>query len=188
MEELLKLQDMDFVRASYRALLGREPDADGLVNYVDQIRRGVAKEQVIRELVLSPEGSTREFAMTGLLQAVDAAAPADPPGALSRYVVRLLGLQDVARIRSLEKTVRAIENRLHRMHAETVPRTQSDGASQVAHRPDSPATRLADTAGACSANRSMRSSNPGTMPPDVHAIHQSLRASAAAFERIDAER
>jgi len=45
----------DFVGAAYRAVLGREPDADGLAFYAAQIEGGLPREEMFDCLLASPE-------------------------------------------------------------------------------------------------------------------------------------
>ncbi|CAL1241109.1 DUF4214 domain-containing protein [Candidatus Methylocalor cossyra] len=47
--------DADFLRAAYRALLGREPDAGGLAFYLERLRAGMLREEVVQALKNSPE-------------------------------------------------------------------------------------------------------------------------------------
>lgn len=57
--QLLACSDEAFVHAAYRALLGREADPEGLGNYLEELRTGVAKEDVLASLVESREGRAR---------------------------------------------------------------------------------------------------------------------------------
>src|SRR5882762_2321065 len=54
--DLLACDDYSFVRRAYRVSLGREPDPGGLANYLDRLRSGTPKLQVLSELAQSPEG------------------------------------------------------------------------------------------------------------------------------------
>ena len=54
--DLLACDDYSFVRRAYWVLLGREPDPGGLANYLDRLRSGTPKLQVLSELAQSPEG------------------------------------------------------------------------------------------------------------------------------------
>jgi hypothetical protein len=51
--------DYSFVRRAYWVLLGREPDPGGLTNYLDRLRSGTPKLQVLSELAQSPEGKAK---------------------------------------------------------------------------------------------------------------------------------
>ena len=54
-DEILSLYDRPFIAAAYLALLGREIDNDGGRFYLDRLRSGVSREQVLWELIQSPE-------------------------------------------------------------------------------------------------------------------------------------
>jgi hypothetical protein len=58
-EALLELDDEAFVRAAYEALLDRAPDPEGLGNYVEQLRDGMPKVELLASLALSDEGVAR---------------------------------------------------------------------------------------------------------------------------------
>ncbi len=66
LETLLGYDDERFVHCAYRLLLGREADAEGLNNYVAEVRSGVPKQQIVMELALSPEGTSRMTDVPGL--------------------------------------------------------------------------------------------------------------------------
>jgi GT2 family glycosyltransferase len=55
-QELLHLEDQAFVEQAYVEALGRASDAAGLKNYLERIRGGVSKAQVLAELRDSDEG------------------------------------------------------------------------------------------------------------------------------------
>lgn len=59
LEELLACEDYPFIRRAYWVLLGREPDPGGLANYLDRLRSGTPKVQVLAELARSPEGRAK---------------------------------------------------------------------------------------------------------------------------------
>ena len=71
--ELLACDDYPFIRRAYWSLLGREPDPGGLANYLDRLRSGTPKLQVLSELANSSEGQTKGGLAVG---AVPAEAPA----------------------------------------------------------------------------------------------------------------
>jgi hypothetical protein len=47
--------DTDFATSLYRSILQREPDAEGHRNWVNSMRGGMAREEVIRRFFSSPE-------------------------------------------------------------------------------------------------------------------------------------
>lgn len=54
-EQLLDLSDVQFVQAAYREILKREPDAIGERTYVEHLRRGLGKVEMLRGLADSAE-------------------------------------------------------------------------------------------------------------------------------------
>jgi uncharacterized protein DUF4214 len=106
LKALLELPDKDFVVAAYHAMLGRAPDPGGLENYVSQVRSGIDKAQILAELAQSPEGRTKFRDIPGLNETI--AEYQGAPSLLGRIYRRLLG----ARIRSTERSLRVIDNRL----------------------------------------------------------------------------
>ena len=68
------VEDEKMVAALYRGLLGREPDDDGLVHYVEELRQHNDHDRVVRSFVESPEFRGR--CQTGeLMYALDRAPP-----------------------------------------------------------------------------------------------------------------
>lgn len=67
LEQLLALSDAGFVRAAYKAVLGREPDATGAAFYLSALRNGqIGKKQVVAALRFSNEGRLRGSKIPGL--------------------------------------------------------------------------------------------------------------------------
>lgn len=74
LEELLGWSDADFVRCAYVTMLGRQPEDGGEGYYLDRIRRGHSKLQVLWELRRSPEGKAHDPGISGLDRALRRAA------------------------------------------------------------------------------------------------------------------
>jgi hypothetical protein len=72
LEQLLSLDDADFLVAAYRTVLGRDPDAEGLAHYRAALERGRPRLQVLWTLRASPEGRDRELSVPGLDEALRA--------------------------------------------------------------------------------------------------------------------
>ena len=85
--ELLRFDDLDFVRCAYVTLLGRQPDLSGQANYAGQIRAGCSKYHVLEQLRRSPEAKHHDPGIAGLDRALQRAAWERRPllGALSRF-------------------------------------------------------------------------------------------------------
>jgi GT2 family glycosyltransferase len=56
LHDLLRLPDAAFVEAAYRMVLGRPVDASGRANYLQELRAGVGRLEVLNELLQSAEG------------------------------------------------------------------------------------------------------------------------------------
>jgi hypothetical protein len=76
MSRLLAYDDVSFVQFAYQLLLGREPDAEGLETYIERLRTGVSKTEIISELMRSSEGMAR-----GIQGSMEAGALEAPVGA-----------------------------------------------------------------------------------------------------------
>ena len=90
---LLAQDDVPFVHAAYLALLGREPDADGVSHYVAQLRSGRRKIEILKQLRRSAEGREYDASMPGLDKAISLANLARLPliGIIVRWAKGLEG-------------------------------------------------------------------------------------------------
>jgi len=68
LEELLSLSGPAFIEAAYRRLLGRSPDGLGGRYYLDQLRSGCPKENILFQLSRSREGRARGTVLKGLVR------------------------------------------------------------------------------------------------------------------------
>ena len=68
--ELLAWHDLDFVRCAYVTVLGRQPDPIGEAYYVDRIRRGHSKLEILQQLRRSPEGPKHDPGIAGFDRAL----------------------------------------------------------------------------------------------------------------------
>lgn len=86
--ELLCFNDLDFVRCAYVTVLGRQPDLPGQEHYVEQIRAGFSKYDVLGRLRMSPEAKHHDPGIAGFDRALKRAAWERRPllGALSRLL------------------------------------------------------------------------------------------------------
>lgn len=65
--ELLYFSDLDFVKNCYRVILNREPDLEGLNNYISKLRSGkLHKIDIIGRLCLSKEAKLNNIKIVGL--------------------------------------------------------------------------------------------------------------------------
>lgn len=103
--ELLAWNDLDFVRCAYVTILGRQPDPRGENYYVERIRSGRSKEEVLWQLRRSTEGQSHDPGIAGLDRALKKAARARRPFTGSIFRALFGGEDDqplVRRIRRLE--------------------------------------------------------------------------------------
>lgn len=70
LSELLALHDQQFVRGAYKTLLGRSPDPEGFEYYLDRVRTGFSKIQIVTQLCLSNEGKAYSSDLPGLNAAI----------------------------------------------------------------------------------------------------------------------
>ena len=59
LSDLMTYEDQEFVGLAYRAVLGRAADPSGLAHYVDMLRHGAGKLEIVRILRTSDEGRAR---------------------------------------------------------------------------------------------------------------------------------
>jgi Domain of unknown function (DUF4214) len=113
-DELLALDDVAFVDCAYKTLLGRPPDALGVVHYLQLIRSGAAKMRIVSGLCLSEEGRKRKSRLRGLKRAIlrYGLARSRLVGWLYRPIAQVEGETPV------ERRLRAVENTLVRMAQE----------------------------------------------------------------------
>ena len=70
LDEILALGDEAFVYAAYRAVLGRHPDSEGFAYYLNRIRSGVGKLEILGQLRASKEGAKYAANVPGLNEAL----------------------------------------------------------------------------------------------------------------------
>lgn len=99
-DDFLAYHDEDFIRNAYRALLGREPDAEGATRYLARLRSGqLSRIEVLGRIHHSPEGKAAGVRVEGLLVpfAVRTARRVPVLGRLLGIVQYLWRLPDLAR-------------------------------------------------------------------------------------------
>jgi FkbM family methyltransferase len=117
--QLLNWEDQDFVRCAFVTVLGRQPDAAGENYYLDRIRNGHSKLEVLWQLRQSAEGRRHDPGIAGFDRALKRAA-------WSRK--RLIGMPMRAIMGGevddrIERMRRSLKNELRiiRKHVETRP-------------------------------------------------------------------
>lgn len=69
-DEITAHSEQFFIRCAYLSILGREPDEDGLENYLKQLGEGISKRDIVAELSLSREGRIHKPNINGLDSAI----------------------------------------------------------------------------------------------------------------------
>ena len=70
LKALLQLHDQQFVKCAYLTLLRRQPDAEGFNYYLDRVRAGVPKIQILGQFLDSLEARANGVKLPGLREAV----------------------------------------------------------------------------------------------------------------------
>ncbi len=120
LDELLSWHDVDFVRCAYVTLLGRQPDPEGEAECVVQLRRGISKMTILRQLRRSSEARAHDPGIEGLDRELRKHRNATTPffGAFFRAIAAREG--DTKR----ERQTRTFENRFRTL-AESANAMQS---------------------------------------------------------------
>ncbi len=58
--EIFRLDEKQFIEASYQILLGREGDEDGISFYLDRLQRGITRTNIFMDLLYSKESRFRQ--------------------------------------------------------------------------------------------------------------------------------
>jgi GT2 family glycosyltransferase/ubiquinone/menaquinone biosynthesis C-methylase UbiE len=69
-DDLLLIDDHAFVLGAYQALLGRQPDAEGLKHYLHALRQGEPRLQILHDMRHSTEGRERSPQLRGFDEAM----------------------------------------------------------------------------------------------------------------------
>jgi glycosyltransferase involved in cell wall biosynthesis len=98
-----------FVHCAYWAILGRSPDSNGLESYLESVRSGIAKVEILAQLKRSDEGKSRWAQIARMNKAIRRHKQMQLPlvGGALRFVLQKSGNRV-----SLE-LLRSIENSLH---------------------------------------------------------------------------
>ena len=112
-ESLLALPDEVFVTQSYRIILNRDPDPEGLRYYCNRLRLGFAKEQVLMQLKQSIEAQGKKCELDGLEKTIARYRVGRRPviGWFYRWI------HGDAGCRRLNKHLLAVEHQVQALHA-----------------------------------------------------------------------
>ncbi len=148
LDDLLVLNDADFVQAAYRSLLHREPDVSGEQNYIGMLRSGHDKVRILRGMARSEEGRRAGVEVPGLRFAMAKSAISRLPfvGALVGFVTLLVQQptprdaaaayrsQSTGMHRAILEATGEIENTLWQLHQRQIEMEHS-----LRHLTDQPA-------------------------------------------------
>ena len=70
LNELMAYQDQDFINCAYLTILKRSPDSAGMKYYLNRLRIGVPKIQILDQLLNSKEVISKVNVLPGLLEAI----------------------------------------------------------------------------------------------------------------------
>jgi FkbM family methyltransferase len=131
---LLAPHDAEFIWTAYEAVLGRAPDPEGSAYYLNRLRSGVHKLEILKQLSRSSEG--REFipGVAGLDRAIKRHRLATLP-VIGWLVRRLTGAEGNS---ATHRRLRILANDLGRLGAEQVAamRTVQELVARAVARPD----------------------------------------------------
>lgn len=130
LSELLALHDQQFVRGAYKTLLGRSPDPEGFQYYLDRVRTGFSKTQIVAQLCLSHEGKTYASKLPGL----DAAIEKHQKGQRSLIGFLFNLFNGTEGNTPTERKIRAIENQMFLFNEKSLERfNQIEAAIATLH-------------------------------------------------------
>jgi hypothetical protein len=124
-DDLLAREDVAFIEMAFLTLLGRPPDPQGGVSYLQLLRAGATKMRIVRGLCRSREGSGRKCSLPGLSAAIFRHWLANNP--LTGWLYRAIRTGDADS--PVECRLRRIENILMRT---IVERKRVDGELDAA--------------------------------------------------------
>ncbi|PUE13570.1 glycoside hydrolase family 99-like domain-containing protein [Limnohabitans sp. WS1] len=69
-QQIIAQEGNQFIRIAYLQLLGREPDADGMIYYYQRLKKGVSKMEILAQLRFSKEGKKFNAKIGGIGKAL----------------------------------------------------------------------------------------------------------------------
>ncbi len=121
--DLAAFDDREFIRVAYRALLRHSPDPRGEESYLQRLRNGTHKAEILARLRWSHEGRTQKVHVRGMIGPLALAALAYVPllGALVQWCVAIVTLPSALYVlRFRQEKLRAHLNRsLERLERKT---------------------------------------------------------------------
>ena len=126
LNDFMHLHDKEFVHAAYLAVIRRAPDPTGTEYYINRIRRGVSRENILAQLMKSAEAKQFKTKIGGLPSYIllDKLLGIPVLGGL------LSGLLYIFTVKSRLKDKRALENHLYRITDERPGNTERNHADK----------------------------------------------------------
>lgn len=75
LNDLLEQSDSEFINHCFRKLLGRQPDLEAAQFYLQQLKKGISKKQIVSEIRVSDEGRRRRVTIVGFEELVPLLVP-----------------------------------------------------------------------------------------------------------------
>lgn len=107
LEDLLRLNDIEFIEHAYRAILNRVPDANGLQYYLGRLRLGYSKLGILRQIKRSTEARSSNREVRGM-ERIKLTKWSHLP-----FVGRFIALFDADADNESRRRIRRIENSLY---------------------------------------------------------------------------
>jgi O-antigen biosynthesis protein len=113
LDDLLELEDEQFIVCAYLTLLGRPPDSEGFKYYCRRLHNGVSKLGILKQIVDSSEAKSANKKLPGLLEALAKERRLNVP--VLGSLLRLLSGQ--RRNSTSAQILRVVANRIYRLDA-----------------------------------------------------------------------
>lgn len=113
-DEIIALHDDDFINTAYRLLLKRNPDPEGFQYYLNRIRKGIKKIDILDQLRTSSEGKKYSKSLVGLDNVIRQYKRSQWP------IVG--GLLTSNQTKAMQLKLQALKNKLYNMNADRTSR------------------------------------------------------------------
>ena len=111
-EELAALHDESFIHAAYLAVLQRAPDPDGWVYYLNRLRKGIDKLEILSQLRRSTEGKLQNPKIPDLDESIQAFTRRKPSALKAMFLRR--SIVDAQRMNALENQFQRLTHQSER--------------------------------------------------------------------------
>jgi hypothetical protein len=171
--ELLSWHDADFVRCAYVTVLGRQPDREGEKFYLQRLRSGRPKLEVLRHLRASPEAAGHDPGIAGFDRSLRRARLQALPGI--GWIFRLVW-RPLDSVSPDERGYRATMNAIAANRSAIDAITERVEAAPVTHLPSAEVPLVRPEL-----KHSPETSAARMISPDPHLSHLSADSPLARF-------